>query len=123
LASGTTEGAILTDPFSYQNPAKNVQQFRTTFKSKYNVEPSSYGALAYDSVFVLENALSKMKWPVEKERLSRAIRDQLAKTKDVEGVTGKITLDENRNVSKPDIVILKLTKDGYHYHSTYSRSK
>lgn len=123
LASGATEGALLTDPFSYQNPAKNVQQFRAIFKSKYNVEPSSYGALAYDSVFILENTLSKMQWPVKKEHLSKVIRDQLAKTKDVEGITGRITLDKDRNVSKPDIVILKLTKDGYNYHSTYSGSK
>ena len=123
LASGTTVGAILTDPFSYQNPMENVQKFRRTFKEKYGVEPSSYGALAYDSVFVLEDALAKMKWPVKKENLSQAIRDQLAKTKDVEGVTGKITIGADRNVSKPDIVILKLTKDGYDYEATYSGAK
>ena len=122
LASGSTEGALLTDPFSYQNPAEHVQQFRNIFKEKYKIEPSSYGALAYDSVFVLENALSKMKWPIKKENLPKAIRDQLAQTKNVDGVTGKITLDKDRNVSKPDVVILKLTKDGYVYHSTYGSS-
>lgn len=123
LASGTTEGALLTDPFSYQNPSKNVQDFRSTFKSRFKVEPSSYGALAYDSVLVLENTLSKMQWPVKKEALSKAIREQLAKTRDVEGVTGMISLDKDRNVTKPDVVILKLTKYGYNYHSTYSDSK
>ena len=63
-----------------------------------------------------------MTWPVKKGALAKAIRDQLAQTKGVEGVTGKITLDGDRNVSKPDIVILKLTKDGYNYHATYSGS-
>jgi len=123
LASGTTTGALLTDPFSYQNPAQNVQQFRSTFKTKYSVEPSSYAALAYDSVFVLQNALSKLKWPVKPELLSKAIRDQLAETKNVEGVTGNITLGKDRNVYKPDVVILKLTGSGYDYHATYSGSK
>lgn len=120
LAAGATEGAILTDPFSYQNPADNVQRFRTIFKTKYKVEPSSYGALAYDSVFILADTLNRIKWPVEQKNLPQVIRDTLADTKDVEGVTGKITLDKNRNVTKPDIVILKLTKDGYVYHSTYA---
>jgi branched-chain amino acid transport system substrate-binding protein len=123
LASGTTAGALLTDPFSYQNPAQNVQDFRTAFKSKYDMEPSSYAALAYDSVFVMESALSKIKWPVKADALPKSIRDQLAQTKNVEGVTGKITLDKNRNVGKPDIVILKLTDRGYDYHATYSGAK
>jgi branched-chain amino acid transport system substrate-binding protein len=120
LAAGSTDGALLTDPFSYQNPTPNVQQFRTIFKTKFGVEPSSYGALAYDSVFVLENTLSKLKWPIQKEHLSQAIRDQFVHTKDVMGVTGKITLDKDRNVSKPEVVILKLTQNGYVYHSTYT---
>ncbi len=119
LASGATEGAILTDPFSYQNPALNVQEFRSKFKEKFKVEPSSYAALAFDSVFVLENTLSKMNWPVKEADLPNAIRDQLAKTENVLGVTGNITLDKDRNVGKPDIVLLKLTKDGYDYFDTY----
>ena len=123
LAGGATGGALLTDPFSYQNPSQRVQSFRSTFKQKYGVEPSSYGALAYDSVFVLESALSKMKWPTAPNQLSQTIRRQLTQTRNVEGVTGKITLDKDRNVSKPDIVILKLTETGYDYHATYSGSK
>jgi branched-chain amino acid transport system substrate-binding protein len=123
LAAGATEGAILTDPFSYLNPAANVQEFRKTFKTKFGVEPSSYGALSYDSVFMLESALSKIKWPITGGSVSTALRDQLAKTQDVMGVTGKIGLDKNRNVARPDLVILKLTKDGYNYHATYQGKK
>jgi branched-chain amino acid transport system substrate-binding protein len=123
LAAGTAAGALLTDPFSYQNPSKTVQDFRNTFKTRYGVEPSSYGALAYDSVFILEKALSKMHWPIEGKQLPQAIRDQLAETKDFEGITGKITFDQDRNVSKPEVVILKLNRDGYDYHATYSGSK
>jgi branched-chain amino acid transport system substrate-binding protein len=75
LAAGATSGALLTDPFSYQNPAKHIQDFRNKFKTQYGMEPSSYGALAYDSVFVLENALSKMPWPPSQTRLAKAIRE------------------------------------------------
>jgi branched-chain amino acid transport system substrate-binding protein len=123
LAAGATSGALLTDPFSPQNPAKHVQAFRSNFKSQFGIEPSSYGALAYDSVLVLEKALSRIKWPVSQEKVSQEIRDQLTRTKDIDGVTGKITLDEHRNVNKPEVVILKLTQDGYAYHTTYSGLK
>lgn len=120
LAQGATEGALLTDPFSYQNPAPAVQKFRAEFKKAYNVEPSSYGALAYDSMFVLNRALSSLKWPIEKANLSKAINEAITSTKNLEGVTGDITLDKNRNVQKPNVVILKLTKTGYEYYSTYT---
>ena len=119
LAQGATEGALLTDPFSYQNPAPMVQKFRTEFKAAYHTEPSSYGALAYDSIYVLDNALSRLKWPVEKKNLAKEINNAIVSTKNVEGVTGDITLDKNRNVQKPSVVILKLTKTGYDFYSTY----
>ena len=73
------KGVLFTDPFSYQNPSEVVQKFRKAFKEKYSVEPSSYGALAYDSVFVLEKVLSKLSWPIKKENLPKMIRDQMAK--------------------------------------------
>lgn len=123
LAAGATEGALLTDPFSYQNPEPRVQQFRQKFKTKYGVEPSSYGALAYDSVFVLEDALRRAILPGKTGRIADAVRAQLATTKNVIGVTGNITLDAQRNVAKPDVVILKLQADGYIFHATYSNAK
>lgn len=118
IAGGATEGGLMTNPFSYQSPEKNVQKFTKEFKSEYRTEPSSYAALSYDSVFLLENALSKMHWPVAQKDLPTAIRNTLAKTKDLDGVTGKITLDSNRNVQKPSVVILKLNSHGYDYHAT-----
>ena len=120
LAQGATTGALFTDPFSYQNPDPMVQRFRNLFKERYKVEPSSYGALAYDAMFVLHDALARGTWPMPAESMRKNIRDLLAATKDVAGVTGTIGLDAGRNVVKPNVVILKLTADGYDYHATYT---
>ena len=119
LAGGATDGALLTDPFSYENPDPRVQQFRSTFKKTFKEEPSSYGALAYDTIFVLDSALNRLAWPAQ-GALSQAIRANLATTQDVAGVTGSITLDKDRNVSKPDIVILRLKADGYTFKAMYN---
>jgi len=118
LAAGTTEGGLFTNTFSYLNPSQKVQKFRANFKGSYGVEPSAYSALAYDSIFVLENALSRIVFPMKKS-FSESIRDGLATTKRIEGVTGEISLDRDRNAPKPDIVILQLKKDGYKFHGTY----
>ncbi|HEY5676590.1 MAG TPA: hypothetical protein VIR81_07395, partial [Myxococcales bacterium] len=45
-----------------------------------------------------------------------AIRDALAKTKDYQGVTGDITMDEKRNPVKP-AVVLKIGKGGKYIFS------
>lgn len=118
IADGATQGGLMTNPFSYQSPEKNVQDFSKEFQKNYKTEPSSYAALSYDSVFLLQNALDQIHWPVSKKDLPNAIKTALAKTQDVDGVTGKITLDQNRNVQKPSVVILQLNKHGYDYHAT-----
>jgi branched-chain amino acid transport system substrate-binding protein len=35
----------------------------------------------------------------------KAVRDAIAQTKDFQGVTGKITMDANRNATKPAVVL------------------
>lgn len=117
LANKTTEGGLMTNPFSYEDPSAKVQKFRNDFKESYKAEPSSYAALAYDTIFVLENALERLKWPVAQDKLSEDLNKAIVSTKNVAGVTGDITLDKNRNVQKPNVVILKLTNSGYKFHA------
>jgi branched-chain amino acid transport system substrate-binding protein len=45
------------------------------------------------------------------------VRDALAATKDFQGVTGKITIDENRNANK-SAVVLTIKDKGFHYVET-----
>lgn len=117
LAEGATADALFTNPFSYLDPNPRVQAFRKAYKEKYHVEPSSYAALAYDSVFILEDVLTRISWPLKNQSLRDTIRDQLARTKGVQGVTGDITFDAQRNASKSSVTILRLTEKGYVYHS------
>jgi branched-chain amino acid transport system substrate-binding protein len=57
-------------------------------------------ALGYDSAMVLADAI-KRAGSLEPAK----IRDAIAATKDFAGVTGKTTIDANRNASKPAVIL------------------
>ncbi|MBO0487120.1 ABC transporter substrate-binding protein [Vagococcus fluvialis] len=90
-----------TAHFSDQAPgSEKVTEFIDAFKTKYNKAPSSFNALAYDSVYMLAEAIDKAG-----EADSEKITEQLANLKDFDGVTGKMTMDKNHNPEKAAVVI------------------
>jgi len=69
-------------------------------------------ALGYDSAMILADAITRAGTTD-----SAKLRDALAATKDYDGVTGQITLDAQRNASKP-AVILTIGNGGMHFVET-----
>jgi branched-chain amino acid transport system substrate-binding protein len=62
--------------------------------------PDAMAALGYDAARILIEAIAQA------ESLEGSkIRDALAMTKDFPGVTGAITIDKNRNATKPAVVL------------------
>jgi branched-chain amino acid transport system substrate-binding protein len=87
-----------------------VQDFIKKYKETYNTEPDALASLAYDAAFVLLSAIEKA------GSLKGAdIRDALKATR-INGVTGNISFDENRNPVK-SVVILQI-KDGQQKYLT-----
>lgn len=84
-----------------QNPA--VQNFVKGYQAKYNEIPSGLAAMGYDAAAVAIDAIKRATEPTTK-----GIRDAIAATKNYPGVTGVITLNEERNAVKP-AVVLKVT--------------
>lgn len=80
--------------------APQVRTFVANYKKRYNAVPDMLGALGYDAVYMLADAI-KRAGKVDKD----AIRDALAVTKGLKLVTGTITLDENRNPIKSAVII------------------
>ena len=75
-----------------------AKKFLDAYKAKYNEEPSMFSALAYDSVYMVAEASKGAKNSVD-------IKENLAKLKDFEGVTGSITMDKNHNPVKSALMI------------------
>jgi branched-chain amino acid transport system substrate-binding protein len=113
IAGSALEGTYYSTHFSPENTDPLVQKFVAAFKAKYSGEsPDAMAALGYDSVMVLADAI-KRAGVTDGPKL----RDAIAATKDFAGVTGKTTLDAQRDASKSAVIIT--VKDGkFHYVET-----
>ncbi len=94
------EGTYYSTHFSATDTRPKVQSFVQSFKTKFGETPDSMAALGYDSVLVLADAIRRAG-----STDGTKIRDALAQTKDLDGVTGKTTLDAQRNAPKPAVII------------------
>ena len=99
-------GCYYSTHFSAENTDPVVVEFAKKYKGRWDGEvPGAFSALGYDAVYVLADAI-KRAGGTEGPKL----REALAATKDFSGVSGKTTIDKNRNASKPATIIA--LKDG-----------
>jgi len=99
-AKDALEGSFFSTHVSADDPSPNIQNFIKKYKGKYNSEPDAMAFLAYDAGMILFEAIKKA-GSTEGEK----IKNELAKTKDYSGVTGVITINEQRNAVKPAVVL------------------
>ncbi len=100
------EGTYYSTHYSAENQDPNVQAFVKKFQAKFNGEtPDAMAALGYDSAMVLADAI-KRAGTTDGPKL----RDAIAATKDFMCITGKTTLDAERNATKGAVIIT--IKDG-----------
>jgi branched-chain amino acid transport system substrate-binding protein len=99
-AAEALEGCYFSTHFSPDQDSPKIKQFVADYQKKFNATPDAMGALGYDSVLALVDAIKRAN-----STDSAKIRDALAALKDLDGVTGKTTLDENRDARKPAVII------------------
>jgi branched-chain amino acid transport system substrate-binding protein len=111
-AKDALEGCYFSTHVSTENPDPGIQNFIRKYKEKYNMMPDAMSFLSYDAGMILFDAI-KRAGSTEAQK----IRDELAKTKDFNGVTGKITINDQRNAIKP-AVILEIKGGQFKYKET-----
>lgn len=89
---------FISNHYSGDNPAPVVQNFVKAYRARFGRDPDSIAALAYDSVKVLADAITRAG-----STEGRALRDALA-TANVAGVTGQLRMNAQRNVEKPAVI-------------------
>jgi branched-chain amino acid transport system substrate-binding protein len=109
IAKGAENGSYISNHYIASGDNKKLQSFVKAYKAKFGEEPSSFAALAYDSIYMVRQAAKE-----ENSNDPEKITAGLAKMKDFEGVTGMISMDKNHNAMKP-AVILEFTTNGYKY--------
>ncbi len=77
-----------------------VVKFLKDFEDKYKVEPNAFSALGYDTAMLAVDAIKRAGSTDPK-----AINEALANTKNFEGVTGNIQIDEWHNAIKSAAVL------------------
>lgn len=100
LGGNALKNAYISNHYSADNPAPEIQNFVKAYTAKFGVAPDSLAALAYDSAKVLADAIKRAGGTD-----SAKLKDAINSTKDFPGVTGKITLDASRNAVKPAVVL------------------
>jgi branched-chain amino acid transport system substrate-binding protein len=99
------DGTFYSNHYSHQDPNPRVQDFIRKYQEKFGETPDGLAALGYDAARILVDAMRRAKSLSGDE-----IAAELAATEDFDGVTGKISIDADRNAVKP-AVILEM-KDG-----------
>jgi len=121
IGGDALNGAYYTNHWALDMPEPKLQAFLKTVKEKTSgTDPDAIAGLAYDAANVLFGCLEKLAaddpatfkalasskaGTPERKTATTKLRDLIAQTKDYAGVTGTITLDANRNASKPLVVL------------------
>lgn len=93
LAGDAANGLLLVSTYFPESDRAEVKAFVDLYHTKFDGVPSKFVAHAYDATSLIANAVK-----TAGSADAAAVRDALAKTADFHGVTGEITLDENREV-------------------------
>ena len=105
IAGSAIDGCFYSNHYSHEDPNPRVQEFIKKYSERHSQTPDGLAALGYDAARILFDAMKRT------EALDgKTLAAELAKTKDFDGVTGKISIDADRNAVKP-AVILEM-KDG-----------
>ena len=106
IGGADVEGCYFSTHYSSQMPSPRVQDFVKKFKARFGGEiPDAMAALGYDSAMLLADAIKRAG-----STRNTKIRDALAATKNFPGVTGRTSIDSQRNATKSAVIIT--IKDG-----------
>jgi branched-chain amino acid transport system substrate-binding protein len=106
LGGKAVEGTYYSTHYSPHNEAPEVRSFVQKFKARWDNEtPEAVSALGYDAMMLYADAMTRA-GTTEGPKF----RDAIAATKDFPGVTGRTTIDAQRNSAKPAVILM--VKDG-----------
>ena len=100
IGGKAVNGGYFSDHYFVGDPRPVVQRFVAEINKRYGKNPEANASLGYDAVKILAASIEKV-GALDKQK----IRDQIAATKDYEGVSGTITMGEDRNPIKPVAMI------------------
>ena len=96
-----------------------TKAFIDRYNKKYGYVPDDVGALTWDALRIVQKAIQsygKITGNVEKDR--KGIRDELAKIKEFNGITGKMTFTEDGDPIKCAVIVRISEKGEYEFYKS-----
>jgi branched-chain amino acid transport system substrate-binding protein len=116
-AGHALDNCYFSDHYAQEDKRPEVQKFVADFKSVYGHGPDSMAALGYDAANLLFDAIRRAK-SLSGDDLADAINS----TKDFPAVTGKITIDPDRNATK--LAVIQRVENGtFSFYTTVEPPK
>ena len=104
LGGAAVEGAMSALGFSPEQATPETAKFIEAFKKKFNgAEPGLFDAQGYDGVMMIADAIKRANSTDPK-----VFKGEIAKTKNFKGVSGTITIRENREPIKSPLALLEV---------------
>ena len=108
IAGEAADGLIVGSPWFIGKTDPKNQEFVADFKKKYNKDPDQFAAQAYDTMFILAQAIDRA-GAADPEKL----RDALMKT-EFDGVMGPFSFTEHRDPAvNKGVVVLQWKGNGF----------
>ena len=96
-----------------------TKAFIDRYNKKYGYVPDDVGALTWDALGIVQTAIqsmSKITGNIEKDR--KSVRDAMAKIKEFNGITGKMTFTEDGDPIKCAVIVRISDKGEYEFYKS-----
>ncbi len=100
LGGDAVDGLMFTTTFTSANPDPRVQKFDKQYKDLYQMSYDQNAPQAYDSVYIIAEAVRRA-GGLDREK----IRNEIAATKDYDGISGVTNFDERGEVLKQVLIV------------------
>jgi branched-chain amino acid transport system substrate-binding protein len=100
-------GTLVTDAFAATAPRPATEAFVQLFRETHRADPGTFAALAYDAARWVLSVATRVP-----SLEPRSLRDALAGSQFDDGVTGTLTVDAHRALTRP-IQLLRLERDRF----------
>lgn len=100
IGGSAIDGCFYCSHYSQQDPRPRVQEFLRRYRDQFGIAPDAMAALGFDAACILSQAIAHAP-----SQSGADIAAALAATKDFDGVTGRISIDKDRNAVKPAVIL------------------
>jgi branched-chain amino acid transport system substrate-binding protein len=116
IAKDAINGHYFSNHYTTESTDPKTVDFVKKFKAQFKDDADVMAALAYDATYMMAEAMTKAS-AGGKTMTRESIREEMTKIKDFHGVTGKMSMNENRDAVKSAVVV-KVEGPEYKYVTT-----